>query len=148
MLLRVSGSVVTDETQKVLPRESYAIRSLLATPDNSLWIGFSGTGLGRLKKGRFDQFRMEHGLNDNYISQILSDGRGRLWLAGNRGIFSVREKDLNELAAGQLSHVQSVVYKQKVGLPATRRAVCFSPCNLAWRPSMPLTSLRRQNRHL
>jgi ligand-binding sensor domain-containing protein/signal transduction histidine kinase len=117
MLLRVSGSVVTDETQKVLPRESYAIRSLLATPDNSLWIGFSGTGLGRLKKGRFDQFRMEHGLNDNYISQILSDGRGRLWLAGNRGIFSVREKDLNELAAGQLSHVQSVVYKQKVGLP-------------------------------
>lgn len=117
MLVRVSGAVVTDETRKVVPRESYSIRSLLATPDGSLWIGFSGTGLGRLKKGHFDQFRMEHGLHDNYISQILSDGRGRLWLAGNRGIFSVREKDLNELATGQLSHVQSVVYKQKEGLP-------------------------------
>jgi signal transduction histidine kinase/ligand-binding sensor domain-containing protein len=117
MLVRVSGSALTDETPKMISQGAYPIRALLATPEGSLWIGFGGKGLGRLKEGKFDQFGTEQGVHDNYVSQILSDGRGRLWLAGNRGIFSLREKDLNELAAGHISQVQSVVYKQKEGLP-------------------------------
>ena len=59
---------------------------------------------------------MEQGLHDDFISQVLTDGRGRLWLAGNRGIFSVREHELDEVAAGRVSRVQAVAYGQHEGL--------------------------------
>jgi signal transduction histidine kinase/ligand-binding sensor domain-containing protein len=115
VLLRIQKGSSSCEPQTLL-QEPCQIRSLLATPDGSLWIAFAGMGLGRLKDGVFSHVTMEQGLYDDYISHILSDGRGRLWLAGNRGIFSVREQELNSLVAGRIKQVQSVVYKQKDGL--------------------------------
>jgi signal transduction histidine kinase len=82
-----------------------------------LWIGYGGQGLGRLKAGRFTQYRMDQGLADDYISHILPDERGRLWLAGNTGIFSVFEQDLDDLAAGRSTRVRSVTYGRNDGLP-------------------------------
>lgn len=116
MLLRVRGDVLTDETPLLLADTLHPIRSLLATPDRNLWIGFAGRGLGRLKDGRFTSFRREQGLYDDYVSQILCDGRGRLWLAGNRGISSVRIKDLDEREAGLVKQIQALAYQQKDGL--------------------------------
>ena len=92
------------------------IRCLSGTPDGSLWIGYGGQGLGRLKDGRFSHWRMDQGLHDDYISNILPDGHGRLWLAGNRGIFSVLEKDLDDLAEGRATRVWSVAYGRNDGL--------------------------------
>jgi signal transduction histidine kinase/ligand-binding sensor domain-containing protein len=115
-LVRVRGTLVTDETHTLLS-DPYPIRALLATPDNSLWIGFGGIGLGRLKAGRFTHCRREEGLHDDYISQILSDGQGRLWLAGNRGIFSLREKNWDDVVEGKDTQLHPVVYKQKDSLP-------------------------------
>lgn len=126
LLVRVRDDVLTQETRNMLT-EPYPIRALLATPDNSLWIGYAGIGLGRLKDGHVTYVRMSQGLHDDYISHILSDGRGRLWLAGNRGIFSVREKDLDELAEGRSTHVQSVAYKQKDGLRGLQASYDASP---------------------
>jgi ligand-binding sensor domain-containing protein/signal transduction histidine kinase len=116
LLLRVRKGVLSDATDTTFA-QARAIRCLLATADGSLWIGYGGDGLGRLKAGRFSHCRMEQGLHDDFISQILTDGRGRLWLAGNRGIFSVRERELDEVAAGRLSRVQAVAYGQHEGLP-------------------------------
>ena len=116
VLLRVRKGVLSDETDTTFA-QARAIRCLLATADGSLWIGYGGDGLGRLKDGRFSQCRMGQGLHDDFISQILTDQRGRLWLAGNRGIFSVREHELDEYAAGRVSRVQAVVYRQHEGLP-------------------------------
>jgi ligand-binding sensor domain-containing protein/signal transduction histidine kinase len=115
-LFKARGDVWTEQTGRLLP-EPCPIRTLLATPDNSLWIGFSGMGLGRLKEGKFNHYRVAQGIHDDYISQMLSDASGRLWLAGNRGISSLRIKDLAELAAGNIKQVQAVTYKQKEGLP-------------------------------
>jgi signal transduction histidine kinase len=127
MLLRVRGDVLTDETPLLLADKGCQIRSLLATPDRNLWIGFAGRGLGRLKDGRFTSFRREHGLHDDYVSQILTDGRGRLWLAGNQGISSVRIKDLDERAAGRDNPIQALVYKQKDGLLGLQASFDTSP---------------------
>jgi ligand-binding sensor domain-containing protein len=114
--MKIKKGTMTAERQ-ALPQTPFPIRTLLARPDGSLWIGFGGMGLGCLKEGRFKHFQVEQGIYDDYISHILVDGRGRFWLAGNRGIFSLREKDLNDLNAGRIDRVQSVVYKQKDGLP-------------------------------
>ncbi|MEI7900531.1 MAG: two-component regulator propeller domain-containing protein, partial [bacterium] len=116
LLLRVRGDVLTDETENTLAGAG-TIRCLLATPDGSLWIGTGGQGLGRLKDGRFSRCRMSQGLYDDYISNVLPDGLGRLWCAGNRGIFSVRQKELDDIAEGRVTRVRSVAYRQKDGLP-------------------------------
>ena len=115
LLLRVHQDVLTDETTNALA-EPHAIRALLASPDGTLWIGYGGQGLGRLKAGRFTQYRMDQGLPDDYISSILADRRGRLWLASNRGIFSVLEQDLDDLAAGRSARLRSVAYGRNDGL--------------------------------
>ena len=114
-LLRVHGEVLTDETAGTLA-EPCEIRGLLGTPDGSLWIGYAGQGLGRLKAGRFSQWRTDQGLHDDYICNMLPDGRGRLWFAGNRGIFSVRVQDLEDFAAGRVTRVRSVAYGRNDGL--------------------------------
>ncbi len=114
-LLRVHAEVLTDETAGTLAAPC-EIRSLLGTADGSLWIGYAGEGLGRLKAGRFSQWRSGQGLHDDYICNILPDGRGRLWFAGNRGIFSVCEKDLDDCDAGRTTRVRSVVYGRNDGL--------------------------------
>ncbi|MEI7900411.1 MAG: triple tyrosine motif-containing protein [bacterium] len=126
LLVRVRGNELTDETSKTLA-EPNAIRCLLVTPDNSLWIGYGGQGLGRLKAGRFSRCRMEQGLYDDYISQILPDSRGRLWFAGNRGIFSVFQSELDELAEGRALRVRSVAYGSNDGLPRLQASHDFWP---------------------
>jgi len=114
-LLQVHGEILTDKTTSTL-QDLCEIRGLVGTPDGSLWIGYAGQGLGRLKAGRFSQWRNGEGLHDDYISNILPDGRGRLWFAGNRGIFSVREKDLDDCAAGRATRVHSETYGRNDGL--------------------------------
>ncbi len=125
-LLRVHGEVVTDETVATLA-EPCEIRGLLGTPDGSLWIGYAGQGLGRLKAGRFSQWRTGHGLHDDWICNILPDERGRLWFAGNRGIFSVRQKDFDDCDAWRITRVRSVAYGRSDGLPRLQANFNFWP---------------------
>jgi signal transduction histidine kinase len=115
LLLRVRGETLSDETINVM-REPKHIRCLQVTEDGSLWFGFAGQGLGRLKNGRFFQFRSAHGLWDEFISHILSDDQGRLWLAGNRGLFQLAQAELAAVAEGRESRVRSAVFGRGDGL--------------------------------
>ena len=116
LLLRWHEGRLTDETRRTLVAPE-PIRCLLARPDRSLWIGYGGGGVGRLKGERFTHYRTDEGLHDDYISQMVPDGGGRLWFAGNGGIFFVREKELDDLAEGRALRIRSVVYGQSEGLP-------------------------------
>lgn len=116
LLLRVRMNKLTDETASTF-KGAGVIRCLLGTPDGSLWIGYGGQGLGRLKAGRFIHCQMEHGLHDDYISNILPDSYGRLWFAANRGLFSVRENELDDFANGRTKRIWSEVYGRNDGLP-------------------------------
>jgi len=83
-LFRFSGDSVIDETARLsLPRMS--IRCLHAAGDGSLWLGYAGWGLGRLKQGRISRVTAEQGLHDDFVSQIIDDGQGWLWYAGDHG---------------------------------------------------------------
>lgn len=116
-----------DEKTALLYPARYSILALCITGDKSLWIGFAGHGLGRLKSGRFTRYRTEQGLHDNYISRILSDQSDRLWLAGNRGIVRVSPEDFDEVDAGRSSRIQSVVYGKQQGLSSSKATEYFWP---------------------
>ena len=116
-LLRVIGDSVEEETGRLVPRLQ-TIRCLHAGDDGSLWIGYGGTGVGRLKNERFQVFRAEDGNVDDYISQIMHDRNGRLWFAGNKGIFTIPQGDFEDPVSERRPHLRPTLFGREEGLPA------------------------------
>ena len=117
LLLRVKGDSLVNETPQV-SKPPDAIRCLHATPDGSLWIGYSTCGLGRLKQGMFQRFSKDQGIEEKAVSQILTnDGDGWLWCAGDRGIFRVSLAELEAVAAGKQGKVHPVLCGRGEGWP-------------------------------
>ena len=164
-LFRVRDETLVEQTQQTLARP-VAIRCLEATSDGSVWIGYAGAGLGRLKDGRFVRLGTEQGLPDEFISQIVADGRGSLWFAVNSGIFQVPQRELEAAAEGRLSRVRPVFFGRNEGLislqanfgygPSSARTrdgrLCFSmltglvvisPAKVAFNPVPPLVTIEQ-----
>src|SRR5207253_10401178 len=67
----------------------------------SLWFGTYGNGLNRLKDGKFIRYTTKDGLLDHVVSQILEDDRGNFWITGNKGIYRLSKKELDDFAEGK-----------------------------------------------
>ena len=115
-LLRADGNRLVDATLKVSGPAYPSIRCLYGTPDGALWVGYGGWGLGRYQDGHFARLSTEQGLPDGTISQIVSDGDGWLWFGSDRGIFKVRQNDLEAAMAGKVARVEAVSYGRNEGL--------------------------------
>jgi len=124
-LLRFGKDGLHDETVSAR-HERLRIRCLHATTDGSLWIGYDGYGLGRLKNGRLGRITVEQGLADNYISQIIQDMNGRYWFGANCGIFSVDQQELEGLLEGRTTFVNSVRHGSDEGFPNLQANVAGS----------------------
>lgn len=125
-LLRWEEPALVEETAHTLP-VPHAVQALCATPDGSLWIGYAGVGLGRLKAGRFARLGVEHGLHDEFISKVLADEQGWLWFASNRGIFKVRREELDAVAEGRATTVHSISYGRDEALRNLQANYGFGP---------------------
>jgi signal transduction histidine kinase/ligand-binding sensor domain-containing protein len=118
-LLKINHDVLTEEIAAeaaVLAGDLSPIRSLCATADGSLWIGYAGAGLGRLKNGRFARITIEQGLFDDHISHIIADDRGWLWFGADHGIFKIKLQDLQAFADGHATRVRSTHYGRDQGM--------------------------------
>lgn len=129
VLLRVEGDHLVDETERMVGSPQ-SIRCLYSTPDGSLWIGFAGSGVGRIKNGHFAMIAVKQGLFDDFVSQIVADEHGWLWFAANRGIFKVRQQELEAVAEGRAARVRSIHYGQGDGLPSLQANFGNSPIAL------------------
>ena len=49
----------------------------------ALWFGFSGGGLSRFRNSRFTSFGVKDGLLPGPITSLLTDSKGRLWIASS-----------------------------------------------------------------
>jgi len=142
-LLRVEGNRLRDETALLTSASIHSIRCLQITDEDCLWIGFAGQGLGRLKNGRYMEFHSREGLWDEYISQILPDDRGWLWLAGNRGICHVTLTELNNLAEGNGgTQMRPVTMGRGDGLPTLRAAFGSWPTSFHCRDGRQLMPMQ------
>jgi signal transduction histidine kinase/ligand-binding sensor domain-containing protein len=140
-LMRVEGDRVVDETQRTTG-EPQPIRCLYATPDGAVWIGYAGAGIGVLKNGHFAIINTRQGFYDNFISQIVADNKGWLWFGANRGVFKVRQQDLEALAEGKASRVRSIHYGQGDGLPGLQANFGSTPMGLRSRDNRIWLSMR------
>jgi signal transduction histidine kinase/ligand-binding sensor domain-containing protein len=116
VLLRVHGREVIDESAPLADLQK-TIRCLHITPDGALWIGYSSGGVVRHKDGHFSRISTPQGLYVDAINQIAADGRGSMWFGSDRGIFRVREQELNDVADGRTPTLRSIHYGRSEGLP-------------------------------
>jgi signal transduction histidine kinase/ligand-binding sensor domain-containing protein len=115
ILARIRDGVITDETRGTLG-EPRSIRCLRATPDGGLWIGFADESIGWWKEGRYAHVTTAQGFPEPNVSQIIPDGAGWLWFAGDHGIFKVRQDALEDLALGRSPRAHFIRYGQSEGL--------------------------------
>jgi len=125
-LLRTAGDKLTNETPNTTG-EGLSIRSLCATPDGGVWIGYAGDGLGCFKNGHFIRLTAAQGLYDDYVSQIVADEHGWLWFGSDRGIFKIEQKELSAVADGKAMRVHSTHYGRDEGLLSLQANFDVSP---------------------
>jgi signal transduction histidine kinase/ligand-binding sensor domain-containing protein len=77
------------------------VRTLLARPDGSVWLGTYGGGLARWKDGEFVRVDGTRGLYSDAVSRIEVDDQDNFWINSNRGVFRVRCADLEDVADGR-----------------------------------------------
>ena len=125
-LLLAEGDQFLDRTPRELPAGS-GIRTLLATSDGCLWIGTGGDGLARLKEGRCSLLTTAHGLRHNVVSQLVLDHEGRLWGAGDRGIFLLSLDELNAVAQGRAEKFHTTAFGASEGAPSLQANSGYAP---------------------
>jgi signal transduction histidine kinase/ligand-binding sensor domain-containing protein len=78
--------------------------------DDALWLGTNENGLIRLqpKNRSMTQYTSKTGLPNDSVIAILNDDNGRLWLSGNKGIYSIEKKDLLAVADGKSQALETV----------------------------------------
>jgi signal transduction histidine kinase/ligand-binding sensor domain-containing protein len=92
------------------------VRTIYEDDSGALWIGTYDGGMSRYADGKFFNFNINNGLFSNGVFQIIEDGRGFFWISSNRGIFRVNRRELEDVAAGRASTVNSVAYGKQDGM--------------------------------
>ena len=106
------------------------VRAIYQDADGIYWIGTYGGGLGRFDGRRFVTIASDNGLYDDVVSAILEDANGYLWMSGNRGIYRVHRRMLNDFARGVIPQIVSVGYGPSDGLTTAETNGGFQPS--AW----------------
>lgn len=83
------------------------------------------------------------GLGDNFITQILEDDDGNLWLGCFRGIFRVAKSELEAAAADRSKVVHPLALDEADGMPAAECTGGYSPAGLRSRAGTLLFSTVR-----
>ena len=96
-----------------------------------LWIGTTGDGLLHFKDGYFTRFTTRDGLPNGYVSQILEDDRGQLWLGTRAGIVRVVKRELTNFANDSNGPINFITYGRSDGLPTTECSGGIQPA--CWR---------------
>src|SRR5262249_44920778 len=115
ILLQVKSNQTTQFAFPNLGTDS-SIRCLGGAPHGSVWIGHAGARIGRVKDGHYTRVGTEQGLFNDYISQIITDDQGWVWLGSDRGIFKVRREELEAVWDGRGEKVNSVLFGQDEGV--------------------------------
>jgi signal transduction histidine kinase/ligand-binding sensor domain-containing protein len=106
---RISGERISSwSTEDGLPANH--VKVFYQDAAGTLWIGTHGGGLSRFKDGKFATISARQGLYNDDIFQILEDDDANLWMNCNTGIWRTSLRQLNEVADGRRTSVESFAY--------------------------------------
>jgi len=129
-----------------------------------IWAGLAG-GLARITGERVDAFTQEQGLFDDYISAIVPDNHGGLWMQSAQGIFCVSRSSVSDVADHRSRQLQCVSYEGlesvkttetadieptacrtcdgRIWFPAPQGLIMVDPDHLPANPASPLVHVQR-----
>ncbi|MEO6184222.1 MAG: two-component regulator propeller domain-containing protein, partial [Verrucomicrobiota bacterium] len=81
--------------------------SIYEDASGSLWLG-TANGLTRYRNGKFFPFTLAHGLREKPINCVLEDDYGFFWLSGLQGVYRIKRDDLEAVADGRKSRLESI----------------------------------------
>jgi signal transduction histidine kinase/ligand-binding sensor domain-containing protein len=124
-LWRIADDSVTDESN-MLPQENHGVLCLHADGEGGIWLGTARGGVIRIKNGKASVVGSAQGMFDDCIAQIVPDGHGWTWFGSSKGIFKVRDQELDDVAEGRAERVRSMHYGEDEGLPTLHATVARS----------------------
>lgn len=92
------------------------VRTIYEDHDGVIWIGTYDGGLSRLRDGKFFNYTIENGLFNNGVFQVLEDDKSNFWISCNKGVYRVSRSELDDLADGRISKINSVAYGKADGM--------------------------------
>lgn len=108
------GRIASWSTANGLPANH--IKVFYQDAAGTLWIGTHGGGLCRFKDGKIACISARQGLYNDDIFQILEDDGANLWMNCNTGIWRTSLKQLNDVADGRRTSVESFAYGTADGM--------------------------------
>lgn len=131
-----------------------AIRALHVDAHDTILMGSYGGGLGVLRDGALHRLTADSGLRDNVVSAIVDDGKGSLWLNGNRGLQRLSRSELETWLNNPAHRVRVRHWATPEGngggqpsglvrddgallFPTVAGVVALSPRNVAHNPIVP-----------
>ncbi|MDX2056707.1 MAG: ATP-binding protein [Gemmatimonadales bacterium] len=98
------------------PQGANQFRAILPLGD-TLLVGTYGRGLHRIGGPPHEPLTEAAGLGENIVSQIIADGLGNLWMAGDRSIHRVSLAEVRAWFADSIPRVNGVRYGRLAGIP-------------------------------
>ncbi|MBS1765233.1 MAG: histidine kinase [Bacteroidetes bacterium] len=125
-LIKISGHNATIyTTYDGLPTNT--IRSLYWDDNNALWIGTVGGGFCRYKDSKFTILKNIPEISASDVFCIAEDDQQDFWFTTNKGIYSIKEYDLNNYADSKTATVSFRFYDRKDGLKTNEFNTGFQP---------------------
>lgn len=112
-----------------------SVRGMWRAPDGQIWFGTEGGGLCRLGleadsplgSAPLGCIGVQHGLPEGFVSSVVADGQGRLWLSGNQGLTMLDHDDAVAVIEGHASQVSPVRFDQHHGMLEPETNGRFAP---------------------
>lgn len=103
-LRRFADGVITsfNETSGL---RSTNIETVCMDHQGDVWVGTLDAGLAKWNGEKFLAVGIREGLLEECVTQILDDGKGTLWVAGNHGIYGLRLEDIESLFSGEKQQI-------------------------------------------
>ena len=83
--------------------------------DDEIWI-CTGTGATRIKDGKMYTFDSTNGFSSDGVFQVISDFSNRIWGTTNRGIFFVKNEDIDDVINKRKKSVNVKFYNRLDGI--------------------------------
>ena len=92
------------------------VTAILYRRDGSLWVGTSDAGVFRVTGDmQVTTVMLDPALDAGHINQLVEDASGTLWIASNRGLWSIRERAVRVKGPRPLLSVVNVVQVPATG---------------------------------
>jgi two-component system cell cycle sensor histidine kinase/response regulator CckA len=114
------------------------VRAVLVDDDGrGAWIGTYGGGLLRFDGERVvRRLLLKDGLPDEVISAILAPGGDELWMNGNRGVWRLPRRQLEEVLEGQRRTLAPVLFASGEGNGGNSAPAGIDPAGRLWFATM------------